>query len=170
MESLCQTSQVTPQLLAAPRPLIKRQAETTPSGFLKVDIPRFPEPAPPHGDTDPATAERLGLDRRQMRDTIACSDGKGCLYLISLSSRRRGRCIAQMPPVRAGGWDCLLLPDVQFYFISGQHKNRAPKSPVFAISFSFATNQNPTGRFFTPYTQPLHLRWCSAPRREVSCR
>ena len=104
------------------------------------------------------------------RDTIACSDGKGCLYLISLSSRRRGRCIAQMPPVKAGGWDCLLLPNVQFYFISGQHKNRAPKSPVFAISFSFATNQNPTGRFFTPYTQPLHLRWCSAPRREVSCR
>ena len=82
MESLCQTSQVTPQLLAAPRPLIKRQAETTPSGFLKVDIPRFPEPAPPREDTDPATAERLGLDRRQMRDTIACSDGKGCLGLI----------------------------------------------------------------------------------------
>ena len=64
MESLCQTSQVTPQLLAAPRPLIKRQAETTPSGFLIIDIPRFPEPAHPREDTDPATAERLGLDRR----------------------------------------------------------------------------------------------------------
>ena len=54
-------------------------------------------------DTDPATAERLGLDRRQMRDTIAYSDGKGYMDLISLSSRRRGRHIAQMPPVRAGG-------------------------------------------------------------------
>ena len=45
-------------------------------------IPRLPEPAPLHECTDPATAERLGLDRRQMRDTIACSDGKGCLGLI----------------------------------------------------------------------------------------
>ena len=70
--------------LHAPRPLIKRQAATNPPGFQKVDIPRFPEPAPPREDTDPATAERLGLDRRQMRDT------------------RRGRHIAQMPPVRAG--------------------------------------------------------------------
>ena len=88
--------------LHAPRPLIKRQAATNPPGFQKVDIPRFPEPAHPREDTDPATAERLGLDRRQMRDTIAYSDGKGYMDLISLSSRRRGRHIAQMPPVRAG--------------------------------------------------------------------
>jgi len=88
--------------MAALWPLIKGHAETDPSGFLIIDIPRFPEPALPHEDTDPATAERLGLDRRQMRDTIACSDGKGCLDLISLSSRRRGRHIAQLPPVRAG--------------------------------------------------------------------
>ena len=74
-----------------------------PTRLSKAYIPRFPEPAPPHEDTDPATAERLGLDRRQMRDTIAYFDGKGCLDLISLSSRRRGRHIAQMPPVRAGG-------------------------------------------------------------------
>ena len=92
-----------PLLLAAPRPLIKGQTETDPSGFLIIDIPRFPEPAHPREDTDPATAERLGLDRRQMRDTIAYSDGKGYMDLISLSSRRRGRHIAQMPPVRAGG-------------------------------------------------------------------
>ena len=85
------------------RHLIKRRAATNPPGFLITDIPRFPEPAPPREDTDPATAERLGLDRRQMRDTIAYFDGKGCLDLISLSSRRRGRHIAQMPPVRAGG-------------------------------------------------------------------
>ena len=85
------------------RHLIKRRAATNPPGFLITDIPRFPEPAPPREDTDPATAERLGLDRRQMRDTIAYSDGKGYMDLISLSSRRRGRHIAQMPPVRAGG-------------------------------------------------------------------
>ena len=90
-------------------PLIKYHAETAPSGFHSDDIPRFPESAPPHGDTDPATAERLGLDRRQMRDTIACSDGKGCLNLISLSSRRRGRHIAHLPAVRAGGRGCLFL-------------------------------------------------------------
>ena len=72
---MCQTSQVTPQLLAAPRPLIKRQAETTPSGFLKVDIPRFPEPASPHGDTGPATAERP-----------VRAGGRDCLFSIFLMS------------------------------------------------------------------------------------
>ena len=94
--------------------MIKDHAGTDPSGFLKIDIPRFPEPAFPHEDTGPATAERLGLDRRQMRDTIACFDGKGCLDLISLSSRRRGRYIAHLPAVRAGGRDCLLLISIFF--------------------------------------------------------
>ena len=37
-----------------------------------------------------------------MRDTIACSDGKVCLGLISLSSRRRVRDIALMLAVKAG--------------------------------------------------------------------
>ena len=36
----------------------------------------------------------------------------------------------------------------QTHFISGQRKNRAPKSPVFAVKFSYATNQNPTGRLY----------------------
>ena len=65
-----------------------------------------------------ATAKRLGLDRRQMRDTIDYSDGKGCLDLISLSSRRRGRYIAHMPAVKAGGRDCLLLLSIFLEFSS----------------------------------------------------
>ena len=44
--------------------MIKDHADTDPSGFLKVDISEFPEPASPHEDTDPAAAERLGLYRR----------------------------------------------------------------------------------------------------------
>ena len=103
------------------RHLIKRRAATNPPGFFITDIPRFPEPAPPREDTDPATAERLGLDRRQMRDTIAYSDGKGYMDLISLSSRRRGRHIAQMPPVRAGGCRLSGLADGITHHISFRH-------------------------------------------------
>jgi hypothetical protein len=33
-------------------------------------------------------------------------------------------------------------------FIFREHKNRAPKSPVFAVKFSYATNKNPTGRLY----------------------
>ena len=42
----------------------------------------------------------------------------------------------------------LSLTDAQTHFISGKHKNRAPKSPVFAVKFSYATNKNLTGRLY----------------------
>ena len=42
----------------------------------------------------------------------------------------------------------ILTPDAQTHFIFREHKNRAPKSPVFAVKFSYATNQNPTGRLY----------------------
>ena len=35
--------------------------------------------------------------------------------------------------------------DKHTLFISRGHKNRAPKSPVFAVKFSYATNKNLTG-------------------------
>ena len=84
-------------------PLIKCQATTAPSGFHKADIPRFTwagisfrEQKPSHREAAwPWQAADVRYNRRSRRE--------GCPDLISLSSRRRGRHIAQMPAVRAGG-------------------------------------------------------------------
>ena len=80
-------------------PLYKR---TLHGGAPAMDIPRFPERNSTGLSGNQPPRKRLGLDRRQMRDTIAAATGAMKIQ-ISLSSRRHERHIAQMQTVKAGG-------------------------------------------------------------------
>ena len=73
-----------------------------PGGVAATDIPRFPELNAKGSSGYQPPRKRLGLDRRQMCDTIAAATGAMKIQ-ISLSSRRHERHIAQMQTVKAGG-------------------------------------------------------------------
>ena len=82
-------------------PLYKR---TLHGGAPAMDIPRFPERNATGLSGNQPPRKRLGLYRRQMRDTMVATTGAEKIH-ISLSSRRYRRHIAQMQTVKAGGRD-----------------------------------------------------------------
>ena len=82
-------------------PLYKR---TLHGGAPAMDIPRFPERNSTSLSGNQPPRKRLGLYRRQMRDTIVATTEDEKIH-ISLSSRRYRRHIAQMQTVKAGGRD-----------------------------------------------------------------
>ena len=69
-----------------------------------MDIPRFPERNATGFSGNQPPRKRLGLYRRQMRDTMVAATEAEKIQ-ISLSSRRYRRHIAQMQTVKAGGRD-----------------------------------------------------------------
>ena len=73
-------------------------------GAPALDIPRFPERNATGLSGNQPPRKRLGLYRRQMRDTMVATTGAEKTH-ISLSSRRYRRHIAQMQTVKAGGRD-----------------------------------------------------------------
>lgn len=73
-----------------------------PGGAAGTDIPRFPELNTNGSSGYQPPRKRPGLDRRQMRDTIAAAT-EAVKIQISLSFRRHERHIAQMQTVKAGG-------------------------------------------------------------------
>ena len=82
-------------------PLYKR---TLHGSAPAMDIPRFPERNDTGLSRNQPPRKRLGLYRRQMRDTIVATTEDEKIH-ISLSSRRYRRHIAQMQTVKAGGRD-----------------------------------------------------------------